>query len=333
MISDEVLDRPVHIGPRRMCHVNLFVGALQRSIDFYTRVCGIELTTLEPPIKAAFFSNGNSHHDLGMLEVTPDTVVGEAGHRILADGAAAKTGLYHFGWEMPNEFDLVKALQRATAAGFKVNRTSCHRSSNSVYVSDADNRIHEFYADVVQDWRNAGPPRSGKWDPFERAPILESRYEKSFEQRKVPEAPMQPVRFSHAVLVAEDMGRQRRFLTNIAGLLELQHGRMDSFSAFATPASRYPFALALVSKRLAAVDSRRGLHHFSLEVADEAELADAAGRLAKSGAPVLRELDLAHKRSVVVRDPDGVAVEFVYPRKGRLDFDALPENADTGFLL
>jgi catechol 2,3-dioxygenase len=333
VIADEVLARPIHIGPRRMCHVNLFVGALQRSIDFYTQVCGIELATLEPPIKAAFFSNGNSHHDLGMLEVTQQTVVGEGGHRILGDGAAADTGLYHLGWEMPNEFELVKAYQRASAAGFKVNRTSSHRSSNSVYTSDADGRIHEFYADVILDWRHAGPPKSGQWDPFSRPPILEPRYEVSPEVRKVPGAAMQPVRFSHAVLVARDMERQRRFLTNVAGLYELPHRRNASFAAFATPACRYPFAIALVAESLAAADSRRGLHHFSLEVAGESALDAAAERLAASGAKVEREFDLAHKRSVIVRDPDGVAVEFVYPRGGALDLDALPGNAETGFLL
>jgi catechol 2,3-dioxygenase len=333
MIADEVLERPVHIGPRRMCHVNLFVGALQRSIDFYTKVCGIELATLEPPIKAAFFSNGNSHHDLGMLEVTPETVVGEGGHRILADGAASNTGLYHLGWEMPNEFELVKAYQRALAAGFKVNRTSCHRSSNSVYVSDPEGRIHEFYADVILDWRHAGPPKSGQWDPFARPPVMEPRYEASPEVRKVPEAAVNPVRFSHAVMVADDMARQRRFLANIAGLYELPHRRSDSFAAFATPAARYPFAIALVSERLAAADSRRGLHHFSLEVSSESALDAAKANLAKQGVPVLREFDLAHKRSLVVRDPDGVAVEFVHPRNGKLDLDALPENADTGYML
>ena len=332
MIADAVLERPVHFGPRRLCHVNMFVGQLERSIEFYTRIAGIELVCLEPPIRGAFFSNGNSHHDVGMLEVTRQTVVGEAGHKILSGGGASQAGLYHLGWEMPSEFDLVKAWQRAQAMDFNVNRTTAHRSSHSVYVSDVDGMIHEFYADVRVDWRNAGPPKSSRWVPFEEPPCLEPRFEEAPEIRSVPDAPVQPVRFSHAVLVVKDLARQRRFFSNIAGLYERPHKRQDRFAVFSSPASRYGFAVALLDEGLA-VESRRGMHHFALQVADEAALDQAAKRLAAADIRVVRTTDLPHKRSLFVHDPDGMPVEFVCVRSDDIDYDALAEGADLGFLL
>ncbi len=332
MIPDEILDRPVHIGPRRLCHTNLFVADVEASIDFYTRVCGLDLASREPPIKAAFFSNGNSHHDLGMLETTRGTVKGEGGHGILSGGAASKTGLYHLGWEMQNEFELVKAYQRSLAADFRVNRTSCHRSSNSVYVSDALGFVHEFYADVVKDWRHCGPPKSGQWDPLARVPRAESFYQDAPEILVVREAPLHPVRFSHAVLAVSDLARERRFFTNVVGLYELPHSRGESFALFGTPEGRYPFTLGLVDERIAA-GSSRGLHHFSLEMPSEASIDEALQGLQAQGRRPERVLDLPHKRSLFLRDPDGVAVEFVYPRSATIAFDSLPAGGDTGFML
>ena len=55
--------------PRRLGHVNFFIADLDRSIAFYTRVCGFEITALERHIGAGFFSNGNTHHDIGVVEV------------------------------------------------------------------------------------------------------------------------------------------------------------------------------------------------------------------------------------------------------------------------
>lgn len=332
MIPEAVLDSPVHIGPRRMCHANLFVSDVEASIAFYTGTCGLELASREPPIKAAFFSNGNSHHDLGMLEVTRETVKGEGGHGILAGGAASKTGLYHLGWEMQSEFELVKAYRRALASGFKVNRTSCHRSSNSMYVSDAEGLVHEFYADVALDWTKCGPPKSGQWDPLAQAPKHASFYQAEPQVFVVPEAPLNPVRFSHAVLVVKDLERERRFFTNVVGLYELPHSRPACFAAFAAATGGYPFNLALINERIAA-HSSRGLHHYSLEVASEEALERAQSKLEAKGVRAERVIDQPHKRSLFVRDPDGVAVEFVYPRSGTIDFDALPENAETGFLV
>ena len=58
----------VDFKPRRLGHVNLYVGDLNSSTDFYTNVAGIELVRREPGIDAVFVSNGNTHHDVALMQ-------------------------------------------------------------------------------------------------------------------------------------------------------------------------------------------------------------------------------------------------------------------------
>jgi catechol-2,3-dioxygenase len=60
----------VRFQPRRLGHVNLYVSQLERSIAYYEKVCGIELVRIEAAIRAGFHSNGNTHHDIGLIEIS-----------------------------------------------------------------------------------------------------------------------------------------------------------------------------------------------------------------------------------------------------------------------
>lgn len=59
------------LKPRRLGHVNLFVSDLERSMAFYENVAGFHEIFREPDIQAGFLSNGNTHHDFGLIQ-TPD---------------------------------------------------------------------------------------------------------------------------------------------------------------------------------------------------------------------------------------------------------------------
>ena len=58
----------VRFRPRRLGHANLWVGDLEATSGFYNRVLGLEEVRREPEITASFLSNGNTHHDLGLLQ-------------------------------------------------------------------------------------------------------------------------------------------------------------------------------------------------------------------------------------------------------------------------
>ena len=64
-------------------------------------------------------------------------------------------------------------------------------------------------------------------------------------------------------------------------------------------------------------------HHAAFEVAAAEDLDGAAAALEARGVDVVENLDLPHKRSLFVRDPDGTALEFFIRRGG--GFDALED--------
>lgn len=319
MNSLDVLARPVHFSPRRLTHANLFVHDVEQSLRFYNQVCGLEIVLRQPKIRAGFVSNGNTHHDVGMIQVTPDELIGEDGHRILAPGQGARAGLNHVGWEMESEFELTKAHRRAIAAGWKIHRTVRHQTSHSVYVFDPDGNVHEFYADTVKDWRNLydrSRTVSGQWNPGENPPSMQARYHADPEIRRVEGAPLHPACVTHVVLLARNFDRMRQFFTEGAGLHEASWDEDAGLATYASPAARYAFTVAIVRAPAGAGPEVRGLHHVSFVVPTEAEIVLGRERLRAAGIAIEREAELAHKRSLFIRDPNGVLLEFYAPRAG-----------------
>ena len=52
-------------SPRRLTHANLFVADMERSMDFYMSVIGLDESYRRVNLRAGFLTNGNSHHDIG----------------------------------------------------------------------------------------------------------------------------------------------------------------------------------------------------------------------------------------------------------------------------
>jgi len=333
MTSLDVLSSPIHFSPRRLCHVNLFISDLERTLNFYNRVCGLEIVLRQPSIGAGFVSNGNTNHDLGFITTTDGALIGEGGHTILAAGQASRPSLYHCGWEMEHEFDLVKANERAIAASFRINRTVRHLSTRSLYVFDADANIHEFYADVSKNWRQlyAEDKRvSGHWKPGELPPSMERLYQDNPEYRRVPDSAIHVMRFSHVALTVRSFDRMRLFFRNIAGLLEVFADETAGVAAFSTPGSHYPLALVLhhAGERDKAA---YGLHHFALELEPGQPLGKVATRLTAAGYAPIKTIDLPHKEGLVIADPDGFRVELYHLRSRDIDFGALKRRGELEF--
>jgi catechol 2,3-dioxygenase-like lactoylglutathione lyase family enzyme len=170
--------------PRRLGHTNLVVGNLERSMAFHTEVVGLEVAYVQPHNRAGFLSNGNTHHDIGMVE----------GEGPLGRGRAP--GLIHVAFELETEVDLVDGYERATGAGIEFERMADHDIAHAVYGRDPDGNQYEIYADVFRDWRAA---RSGivtkpkpNWKPGD-TPVNEARnYHPDPEIRWVEDAVFHP---------------------------------------------------------------------------------------------------------------------------------------------
>ncbi len=55
--------------PRRLGHANIFIGSYERAADYYHDVVGFREVYRQPNNMAAFMSNGNTYHDLGLTVV------------------------------------------------------------------------------------------------------------------------------------------------------------------------------------------------------------------------------------------------------------------------
>ena len=86
--------------PRRLGHVLLFSGALERMIDFYTRVLGMKLSDRCPGI-IAFLRCTPDHHNLALL-------------------ASKGPGFHHGSFEVGGVDEIAMGMQRAHDAGIPV---------------------------------------------------------------------------------------------------------------------------------------------------------------------------------------------------------------------
>lgn len=213
----------VRIGPRRLGHVNLFVSDLEGSVKFYREVCGFVEVFREPGISMAFLSNGNTHHDVALMETATAPRAGRDGHVQVRTGRGRTAGLNHLGFEMETELGLVEAIRRAKAAGVRIERTTDHQISHSLYLYDPDGHMLEFYADVVSDWRQLyqeleGQLISGAWDPEAAPPLAESLID-TMPRIEVPDDALLPARATTcAGLPVRDLAVSVAFYTDVLGL-------------------------------------------------------------------------------------------------------------------
>jgi catechol 2,3-dioxygenase len=296
---------PIAFSPRRLAHVNLYVSDLERSVSFYEGVCGLHLVRREPAIRAAFHSNGNTHHDIGMIEVSKgQDRIGRDGQVQIAATRGTAASLNHLGWEMEDEAQLVAAYGRMVAAGFKPLRLADHIISHSIYIEDPDGNAHEFYADAIPDWRRVFNPEqddlvTSQWDPLSQAPSTAKNYPADPAIVAAPQAPLQPRSVTGAVIATHRMAEMQRFFSDVCGLATVlkSAGRIIYAGALGQP--------DLVLEE-AAADAPTGLRMFSFQLLAPAEIAKVDG-----GAQSRFHED-GPRSSVVVADPDGFLVEFYY---------------------
>jgi catechol 2,3-dioxygenase len=306
----------VRFSPRRLGHVNIWVSDLERSIRFYEDVCGLELVRRERALKIAFHSNGNTHHDIGMVETSRGVDrYGRNGLLQIPKTRGTSVGLNHLGWEMENEQQLVDGYRRALATNLKIARTMDHLISHSVYVSDPDGNAHEFYADQMRNWRSVynldcEDEVSGDWDPLTAAPGTEANYNADPPIRKVETAPLHPSRLTDVVFATPDMGTMCRFFEDVAGLAAVR-------DAAAEPADCVVYAGASnrpdVILRRCVEGEPKGMRCFTFELTEPCDDARVAKACAAEGIMHARATDERGRDVLRLFDPDGFTVAFCHP--------------------
>ena len=305
------MENAVHFRPHRLGHLNLFVSDVERSAAFYRDVCGFREVFREPGISMIFMSNGNTHHDVGLMEISPAERVGRDGHVQVKPGAGKTPGLNHLGLEMPTEVDLVKAYRRAKAQGVAINRTTDHQMSHSVYVTDLNGHTLEFYADVVDDWMefyaaHRGKLISGHWEPESGTPLEKSKSGPRLPYYRSASSILAARNTSFAGLPVKDLQSSLCYYQDVVGM-EVLH--IDAASKIAVVGNRDGNRgdICLVER---AVFPASRLLFGGVRLHQGAHAIQAVRSLAawKVQATVVGSAD---KTAVIMLDPDGIPLVLV----------------------
>lgn len=289
-----------YFRPRRLGHVNLIVNDTNSAMGFYNRVVGFEEVYRVPAIGGGFLSNGNTHHDVGMIEAS-----GPAGR-------GRPAGLNHLAFELETEVDLVHGYEKSIADGLKFERTLDHDIAHSAYVGDPDGVSCELYADVVKEWRTARTGTVTKpkpvWAPGMTPPVAEKNYHVDPELRRVDDAVFHPIRTKHATIVASDLDASLEFYTTRIGLDIVARG--DEYAILGGSCGERNVTLVQ-----GASDQKAGYHHVGLEVGSEEDLQQSVKQWQTNGGTVLRMVDHPLRLAVFIADEDGLLLQFFVDRE------------------
>ena len=287
---------------RRLGHANLFVTDVERSLDFYSRVVGIEEvyrkaapTDLQGPAVGGFLSNGNTHHDIAVFR-----------------HPSAPT-LNHLAFELECEADLIEGYRAAVDSGTEF-RVSDHDITRSLYIRDPDGNGIEIYSDSTKEWRKIrGDGRTVRygeahWTPGDppRFTSADTRnYHEDPELRRVDRAIFHPKRITHAVLNVGDLEASLAFYTGVLGLQALPGSPTDGCVVLGGTTGGQHIIL------IPAPDSEAaGLHHAGFEMWSAADLDEGVRSLQEIDLSSEQEITTDARRSLFIRDPDNFLLEF-----------------------
>lgn len=117
-------------------HVHLKIRDLQRSVNFYRRYLGLEVTE-QLGEDFVFMSAGKMHHELALQQV------GKQAHL----PSRYDVGLYHVAFEVPDREALAEICRKLQRDGLRVSPVD-HRISWALYFSDPDGNGLEVYWDT-----------------------------------------------------------------------------------------------------------------------------------------------------------------------------------------
>ena len=308
--------------PRRLGHANLYVKDYLDSLKFYTEVAGFREAYVQPNNRASFVSNGNTYHDFGLIDV-----LSRHNHE------KSPPGLNHFAFEMENEAELVAGYNRAVAAGIEFESVQDHDVAHSLYMFDPDGNRVEIYADVIEDWRsnrhgiiNKEKP---KWVPgVTSEPSTDRNYPKDPALNIVTDAVFHARKVTHVALVAKDYPAMFRYYTGLVGLSPWIGSERSAYAIL-----RGANSAGDVTLYRGRSGETTGLHHVGCLAASEAALDRALAALPKAGIALVGQIDHPARRTVTIRDPNGVRLQFYVDRDWSLDRIAELDEGDARELL
>lgn len=300
--------------PRKLGHANLYVGEIERSMDFYTQICGLEEVFRENLIKAGFVSNGTRHHDLGLVDISRRKLIGRDGEELGDRNVPSSAGLNHLAFEIETEKELVASFRKVEKTDTHIVMTLDHGLAKSVYLTDPSGMEMEFYTDAIDDWReffNNALKRdamvTGLWEPGKEAPSDHSYFEEAPEVHVVPNAALNPISIVHATMSVVNYEASLKFYRDIGGFsLVAENDGIAVLKGYQQPLQD----LVIVRSQNPSEGNR--IHHLTFSLPTPEHVQKGKSRLEKARVQVVRELDTDRKTSLFIRDPDDLLLEFTH---------------------
>jgi len=276
----------------RVASVRLAVSDLSRSADFYERVLGLPLASIDAD--SARLGPEHERPALVLEEIADPTPL-----------APASTGLFHIAWLHPSRPALAASVRRVVGQRWRFDGASDHGVSEALYLTDPDGLGIELYADRPREQWERPPEGRGV-----RMVTLPLDLEDLLAQDPGGPAPAIPAgtTVGHVHLKVSEVPRSAAFYRDALGFEE--QATMPS-AAFLS-AGGYHHHVGLNSWQSegapAAPDSAPGLRRVEFELGDSEAVDELERRLAATAgeAAASREGDGA----ISVRDPDGQLLTF-----------------------
>jgi catechol 2,3-dioxygenase len=282
----------VRIHPQtRLGHVHLNVADLDRQVEFYQQVIGLQLHRREA--NTAFLGAGGED----LLRLTE-----LRGARRYPN----TTGIYHFAILLPNRRELARAIARLFALRYR-NYPTDHVMTKTTYLDDPEGNNIELYTDTPEDGffgfangrfvaRHAdGTPSDGR-EPLDVEALL-----RELQPGDRLELPMPPeTKIGHVHLYVADLDQTMHFYHDIVGFDNMGIGR--NFRMGMVSAGGYHHHIGFNTWMGQGAPpppaGALGLRNFTVVLPDEGELQAIARRLEQAGVAGEQA-----ENGLLVRDP------------------------------
>ena len=277
----------------RVARVDLRVRDVDAALLFYRDVVGLQVAE-QDSAHAQLRSPG------GPVLLTLDST------GVTAPADPRATGLFHTAIRLPTRTTLGEALARLAEAGLEIGAGD-HLVSEALYVDDRDGNGVELYWDRPEDqWP---PPTSDMMVPMATLPVdLEGLLAEGSGRAAIEQAAPTGTDVGHVHLQVSDIDATRRFYGEEMGL-DVTASLGASAGFFSSNGYHHNIGANTWRSRGSKLAGREraGLERVVLAVKDPEELDGLRDRMARHG----REASGEDGGTVVVRDPDGIELNFV----------------------
>jgi catechol 2,3-dioxygenase len=277
----------------RIGAVQLAVGDLPRSVDFYERVLGLALAGTDEG--EAQLGPGRERPALVLRRLTDATPL-----------PVNTTGLFHVAWLHPTRAALADTVRRIAAAGWPIEGASDHGVSEALYLSDPDGLGIEIYADRPRArWER--PPDGHGVRMVTQALDIADLLAQCQDEPTARIAPGSSV--GHVHMKVADVDRASAFYRDALGFEE----QAQIPSAAFLSAGGYHHHIGLNSWQshggAPAPPTAPGLRRIDFELGSGGALEQLERRLTQAPASIPTRAEAA---GLSVTDPDGIPLTFAF---------------------